>query len=149
MENISGFGLVAQIVASSTFPNGFTVTQFADDADPLDSPDLTVADTAFGLNGDMIIWTRPVGIEITINVIPTSVDDMNLSALVDANRIGKGKQSARDTVGIVFNYPNGMIVNMSPGVVITGSIVPQVASAGRIKTRSYHFRFQNITKSNG
>jgi hypothetical protein len=149
MQNISGFGLTAQIVASNTFPNGFTLTEFADDADPLDSPDMEVADTAFGLNGDMVLWTRPVGIEITLNVIPTSEGDENLSMLLNANRIGKGKQSSRDIVGIVLNYPNGMIVNMSPGVMITGSIVAQVASAGRIKTRSYRFRFQNITKTGG
>jgi hypothetical protein len=149
MQNISGFGLVARITASNTFPNGFTVTEFADDADPLDSPDLEVADSAFGLNGDMVVWTRPIGIEITTNVIPTSEGDQNLAVLVDANRIGKGKQSARDVIGIVFTYPSGMIVNMSPGIIITGSIVPQIASAGRFKTRAYRFRFQNITKTGG
>jgi hypothetical protein len=84
-----------------------------------------------------------------MNVIPTSPGDENLAALLNANRIGKGKQSARDVIGIVYTYPNGMIVNMSPGVIISGSIVPQVASAGRIKTRLYRFRFENITKSGG
>jgi hypothetical protein len=149
MNNISGFGLSAQVTASNTFPNGFPVTEFADDADPLDSPDLEATDTAFGLNGDMVVWSRPAGIEITMNVIPTSAADQNLAALLDANRVGKNKAGARDQVGIVFTYPNGMIVNVSPGVIVSGSIIPQVSSAGRIKTRLYRFRFQNVSKSGG
>ena len=100
--NVSGFGLTAQIVAGTTFPNGVTITAFADDADPLDSPDFTAADTAFGLNGDMIVWSRANGIEIAINVIPTTEDDDNLDALLDANRVGKNKSSSRDSVEIIF-----------------------------------------------
>lgn len=145
--NISGFGLTAQIVASATFPQGVTVTSFGDDADPLDSPDLTVADTAYGLNGDMVVWSRATGIEVAVNVIPTSEDDDNLDALTDANRVGKNKTSARDRIDIVFTYPNGQRVTCSSGVIVVGSIVPQIASSGRMKTRQYRFRFEKITKS--
>lgn len=149
MINVSGFGLEAQITASSTFPNGFPLTEFADDADPLDSPDLEAADTSMGLNGDMIVWSRPTGIEVVFNVIPTTEGDTNLDALLFANRVGKGKQSARDQVGIVIVYPNGTKATLSEGVILSGSMVPQVSSAGRIKTRSYRFRFGRITKTAG
>ena len=149
MQNISGFGLSAQITASVTFPNGFTTTEFADDADPLDSPDLEVADSAFGLNGDMVVWSRPVGIEMTMNMIPFSIGDQNLAALVEANRVAKNKFGARDTIGIVWTYPNGMILNASPGILITGSVVPQVATVGRVKTRLYRFRFESVSKTGG
>ena len=145
--NVSGFGLTAQIVADTTFPNGVTITAFADDADPLDSPDFTAADTAFGLNGDMIVWSRANGIEIAINVIPTTEDDDNLDALLDANRVGKNKSSSRDSVEIIFTYPNGQRANCSSGVIVSGAILPQVAGSGRIKTRQYRFRFEQITKS--
>jgi hypothetical protein len=147
MVNISGFGLSAQVIASSTFPNGFQVTAFADDADPLDSPDLQAADTAFGLNGDMLIWSRPAGIEISINVIPDSPDDKNLYALLDANRVAKQKNGARDTVGIVFTYPSGQVVNTSKGAIISGPMLNQVASSGRLKTHMYRFRFEQISKT--
>lgn len=148
MINISGFGLAAHVTASATFPSGFPITAWADDADPLDSPDLDAADTAMGLNGDMIVWSRPQGIEISTNVIPTSPDDVNLNVLLNANRIAKGKTSARDTVGIVFTYSDGTIVTLSSGVIISGPVVPQVASAGRLKTHMYRFRFEQVTKAN-
>jgi len=149
MINISGFGLLAIVTASASFPTGFSVADFADDADPLDSPDLVAADTAFGLNGDMLVWTRPAGIEIVLNVIPTSDSDSNLAVLLDANRVGKNKSSARDQVGMVITYPNGMIANLSKGVIISGAILPNVASAGRMKTRLYRFRFEQVSKSGG
>jgi hypothetical protein len=148
MINISGFGLGAQVTASNTFPNGFNVTEWADDADPLDSPDLELADTGMGLNGDMVVWSRPMGIEISLNVIPTTESDTNLDVLAQANRVARGKRGARDTIGIVFTYPNGQIVTMSSGVMISGPMAPPVASAGRMKTHMYKFRFEQISKSN-
>lgn len=147
MINVSGFGLAAQITATKSFPNGFTLNEFADDADPLDSPDFEAADTAMGVNGHMIVWSRPAGIEVVLSVIPTSPGDTNLDALLVANRVGMNKVSARDQVGIIFTYPNKNVVTMSEGVILSGSIVPQVTSAGRIKTRQYRFRFGNITKT--
>jgi len=148
MKNISGFGLVAQVTASNTFPNGFSVTEFADDADPLDTPDLEVAESAMGLNGDMVVWSRPQGIEISMNVIATSPSDDNLDVLLSANRVAKGKVGARDEIGIVLSYPDGRKAVLSKGIMISGPIVNQVASAGRYKTRMYRFRFEQITKSN-
>lgn len=149
MQNISGFGLTGRIVASTTFPNGFDVTAFADDADPLDTPDLDLADTAMGLNGDMLVWSRPQGIEIVMNVIATSPDDDNLAVVFESNRIGKGKTSARDIISVTLTYPNGLLAQLSQGVMVTGTALPSVASAGRFKSRPYRFRFQNITKTGG
>ena len=148
MINISGFGLQAQIIATNTFPNGFNLTEFADDADPLDSPDLEAADTAMGTNGDLIVWSRPQGIEISFNVIPTSPSDTNLDVLLSANRVAKGKTSAKDNVTVIVTYPNGAIATMSQGSIISGAILPQLASSGRLKTRMYRFRFEQITKAN-
>lgn len=148
MIDTSIFGLSAQIIANQTFPNGFTVTEWADDADPLDSPDLQVADTAMGPNGDLVVWSRPMGIEISMNLIPTSPGDTNLDVLLSANRVAKGKFGARDICSIVWTYPNGMKVTASSGKLITGTLVPNASSAGRLKTRHYVFRFEQLTKAN-
>ncbi|QOV06238.1 hypothetical protein CPT_Maja_018 [Burkholderia phage Maja] len=146
MINISGFGLSGRVIASNTFPNGFDVTAFADDMDPLDSPDLEVADTGFGLNGDMVTWSRPTGIEITLGVIPNSEDDRNFAATLEANRVAKGKRGARDVINIVMNYPNGDIVTLSQGVIVRGRPIQQVASSGRLTSKPYTFRFGNVAK---
>jgi len=144
---VSAFGLSAHIIASKTFPNGFILTEFADDADPLDSPDFQAADTASGLNGDMLVWSKAGGIEIAVNVIPTSPGDDNLDALLDANRNGKNKSSAQDAIGIVFTYPTGQRVICADGVILSGPMLPQVAGSGRLKTRLYRFKFEKVTKS--
>lgn len=146
MEEISVFGLTANIVASKTFPQGFVVSAFADDGDPLDSADLEVADTGMGPNGDGLTWSRPMMVDCSINVIPQSPDDMNLQALLDANRVAKGKTSARDIIGIVWKYPNGMTVTLSSGKLISGPVVPSGTSAGRMKSKRYNFRFEQVSR---
>lgn len=145
--NISGFGLSATITASNTFPNGITITAFADDADSMDSPDFTYADTGSGTNGHMVIWSKPGGLELAFNVIPTSEDDVNLSALFEANRVGLGKSSARDTIGVVVTYPDSSRATFTNGTVLVGSLLPQLASSGRLKSRMYRFKFESMTKT--
>lgn len=149
MMNISGFGLVVNLVASRTFPSGIIVTEFADDTDPLDSPDLQLADTSMGLNGDLIVWSRPQGIEVALAVIPTSESDLNLQAIFDANRVGKNKSGARDTIEMVVSYPSGEKAMASQGVMTVGTALPAVVSAGRFRTRTYRFTFESISRRRG
>ena len=86
--NISGFDSAINIIASSTFPVGFVVTQFADDSDPFDIPSLQIGDSAMGLNGDLLTWSKANPIKVTLNVVPLGDDDINLAILLEANRVG-------------------------------------------------------------
>lgn len=147
MMNISGFGLSVNLVASRTFPNGFVITEFADDTDPLDSPDMDIADTAMGLNGDFLLWARAQSVDVALAVIAGTPSDVNMGILLEANRVAKGKTVSRDIIGLTVNYPNGLIASVSQGVMVSGQVMPQIASAGRFKTRTYRFRFENITKT--
>lgn len=147
MQNISGFALTAVVTASRTFPSGFPVTQFADDADPLDSPDIAIAEAAYGLNGHMVTWSRANGLELVVSVIASGEDDKNLEALAMANRVGLDKSGARDVVGIVFAYPDGSKVTASNGVLTTSPLMSGVASSGRYKTKQYRFRFESVVKA--
>lgn len=147
MLDISTFGLQGLVTATNTFPDGFIINEFADDSDPLNSPDLEIAETAFGPNGDMVTWTRPQGIEIDVGMITFSPGYVNCDILLEANRVAKGKTGARDKVGIVFTYPNGIVVTMSSGKIISGPAVPNASSAGRAKSSTYKFRFERITKT--
>lgn len=145
--NVSGFGLSVTIVASVTFPQGFTITEFADDADPITNTEQDLTDSAMGLNGDHVMWSRPNLIEVVANVIARSADDVNLTVLAEANRTGKGKTSARDIITMTINYPDGMIASLTKGVIATAEMLPQVQNSGRLKGRPYRFRFENIAKS--
>jgi hypothetical protein len=143
MQEISGFGLKVHIMASSTFPVGFPVTQFADDADPFDAPAIAYADKAMGLNGDLITWSKATPIDITINVIPDSADDLNLQILAEANRVSKGKTSARDVITLTRIDAAGRIAVLSNGRLTNAPPLSSVASAGRKKTAAYTFTFES------
>lgn len=147
MADISGFGLRVQIVGSKTFPSGFTVTQFADDGDPFDLPSIQIADKAMGINGDLVTWSKASPLAITINVIPNSDDDKNLATLFEANRVGKGKASAKDKVTMTGIYPDATTITLSAGAITDGMPGNSVASAGRLKSKSYAFVFENMTRS--
>jgi hypothetical protein len=144
---IGGFGLSVLLRASTTFPAGLTLEQFADDADPFDFPDIDIAEVAMGLNGDMVSWSKAKPLLVNLALIPESNDDNNLSVLLAANRVGKSKQSARDTITLIGGYPSGAIVTLGTGKLLSGSISNSVNSAGRMKSKVYKLAFQNITIS--
>lgn len=145
MQDISVFGLQLNLVASVTFPAGFLITQFADDADPFDIPSLQIADKAMGVNGDLITWSKANPLEVTINVVPGGEDDTNLNILLNANRVGRGKFSARDIITMAGVYPDGRTVTLTQGKLTNGSPARSGASSGRLKTKPYVFAFEGST----
>ena len=145
MTDISATGLQVQIVASNTFPAGFTVSQFADDADPLDSASIQIADSAMTLNGEQVSWSMANSIPVTINVIPGTDEDINLSILHEANRVGLGKTSARDKITAVVIYPGILPTTLSGGLIKNGPSLTSTAGTGRKKTKAYEFSFENKT----
>ena len=142
MYNISGNGLSISLVASTTFPRGININQFADDSDPLDVPSIQISDVAMGLNGDLITWSKAVPIKITLSVIPGSDNDVALSILLASNRIGRGKVSNRDVITMNVSYPDGNYVTLTDGIITDGIPFSPTANSGRLKTRTYQFSFQ-------
>ncbi len=142
-QDISGFGISVTLVASVTFPSGIVLTEFADDADPFDNPSIQLADAAMTLNGDLLNWSTANPIVSTINLIPQSGDDINLAILAEANRVGKGKTSARDVITLTGVFPNGSAIIYSNGHISDALPSNSVASAGRLKSKPYIFKFEN------
>ena len=143
MQNISGFGSALSIIASKTFPIGLYLTEFADDSDPLDIPSIQVADKAMGVNGDLIIWSRAIPINVNVSVIPGSFTDINLAILLEANRVGRGKIGARDVITFTWAYPAGNFITILNGAITDGPPASSVASSGRFKSKTYSFSFEN------
>lgn len=141
MSDISGFGLRITIIASVMFPAGITITQFADDADPLESPSQQLADVGLGLNGHMVSWRTPQVIPVTFNLLPNTSDDRNMRILAEANMVSEGKPSTNDVITMTIYYPSGEVRILSGGVITDGMIGNSVASAGRLKTKPYVFKF--------
>lgn len=147
MTDISAFGIRVRLVASSTFPAGIDLTQFADDADALDVAAQEIAATAMGVNGDLVTWSRANPLPLVLNLIPNGEDDRNMQVLFEANRVGRGKTSARDTITVTAVYPDGGAVTWSGGVLTNGMVSNSVASAGRLKSKPYTFSFEAIARS--
>lgn len=147
MQDISAFGIRVQVIASETFPAGISITQFADDADPFDAPSMQIRDKAMGVNGDLISWSKANPIPVTLNVVPGGDDDINLSVLFEANRVGKGKFGARDVISIVAIYPDGSVAAFSQGVITDGQPANSAQSSGRLKSKAYAFAFENVNRS--
>lgn len=143
LNDITGFGLVINLIASNTFPAGIAITQFADDADPVDMASIKIADTSMGLNGDLIKWSKAVPNPFVINVIPNSLDDVNLAILANANRVSQGKNSAKDTITATVVYPDGTVITYTNGAITDAPFGTSVASAGRMKTKAYVFSFES------
>ena len=144
-RDISGVGSELRIVASVTFPIGFEITEFADDADPFDFGSQTIAETALTLNGDLVSWSTANPIPFTLNVIPGSEDDLNLATLLEANRVGKGKIAAQDLITVAYTHPSADIrsVILTNGRILEGMNGNSVASGGRFKSKPYTFAFEN------
>ena len=147
MQDVSAIGFALILRASETFPNGFTISEVADDADPFDIPAVEIASTAMNVNGDLVTWSSPTPMTPTINVIPASESDKNLSILWDANRAARGKRHARDVITLVASYPDGSTKTFSEGKMTSGMPGGSVASGGRIKSNAYVFAFQDFSQT--
>jgi hypothetical protein len=146
-QDISGFGARVRLVASNTFPEGIDLTQFADDTDPFDLPSLQIRDKGMGVNGDLVTWSKATPLPISLAMIPGSEDDLNLQVLFDANRVGRGKDSAADEITITVIYPDDQVLTLTSGALTDGPAGPGIASAGRKKTSTYQFVFENMSRS--
>lgn len=142
-QDIAAFGFTLSLIASNTFPVGIPITQFADDSDPFDIPAFPINEVAMGLNGDLISWSKANPLKATLAIIPGSDDDVNLAILYEANRVGRGKTSARDVITMTAVYPSGATISLTSGKITDGMPGSSVASAGRLKTKTYMFAFEN------
>lgn len=147
MQDISAFGIRVRVVASNTFPAGVTLTQFADDADSMTVEPQTIAETAMGVNGDLVAWSSANPLPLVLNLIPNSEDDRNMQVLLEANRVGRGKLSARDVITITAVYPDGGIGTWSGGVITQGRVGNSIAQSGRLQSKPYTFSFESYTRS--
>lgn len=142
--NISLFGFSVRITASQTFPNGFTITEWADDQAPVDSANIETAGYGMGPNGDMVVWQKPAALVASYSVIPNSQSDKNLSILHEANRISKLKGiSLMDVITAVAVYQDGRVVTLSQGMIHSGPAVPAGVQDGRLSTRAFGFVFED------
>lgn len=148
-QDISSTGLSYRVVGSVTYPNGVTISEVADGTDPLDIPEVQIAESAMTANGTLVHWSAPKPIVIKVAVVPGSEDDIALAYLFDANRAAKGRRTARDQITVIGNYPDGGTVTLSGGHCVAYMPGRSTTSAGRYKDSVYSFTFENVATTKG
>jgi hypothetical protein len=144
--DISGFGSELALFASTTFPNSILITEFADDADPADSPSIQIRDKAMGLNGRLITWGKAIPVGLTINVIPNSDDDINLDLLFSSNQVALGRRPVFDVIDATMMYAGGSSsTDFNNGATTDYMPANSIASSARLKSKPYVFAFQTKT----
>lgn len=144
MPDLSHFGTVATITASNTLPTPAPITHFADDADGMDLPEMTIADMVMGTNGDAVTWTIAAPIELSLNLIPNTLSHLTMNTLFEANRAEKGKLPARDEITLIRIAPDLSTLTLTGGKIISGTPATSMASSGRLKTATYKLRFAKM-----
>lgn len=143
MPDISAMGIKVTIIAAPSYPTGFTITQFADDGDSINLPDMTIMQSGMGVNGDLVTWRTAVPCEIDLNIIPETDDCQNLENLFKLNMTQKSKISTNDLITMTVQHPSGRIDVLTNGRIIRGKPVQDYSANGRAKTRNFGFVFEN------
>lgn len=147
MADISGFGLVMTITASTTYPAPVTLLNLAKDTDALAIADNVIGDAETGVNGEIISWSTNNPIEVTLSAIPDSLTDMALFNLWNANRPEFGKRGARDVITLTVIMPDGSTQNFKSGKMTSGTPSPGVSGEGKMKTPTFKILFQSIVRT--
>lgn len=140
-KNISAFGTKISIVSTVTFPYGFTLSQFADDVDPLVVEDLVVSKHEMLLNGKILGYRTANATIVELAVIPGTNDDANLAIILAANRVKTKILPTPDILVMTIGYSDGSVCVLSDGVMLSGPPTRSVMAAGRERTNKYKFAF--------
>ena len=141
--DVSSLGIKLMIIAAPTFPQGFVIDQWADDADPIEFDNIDIGNAAVGVNGDVIFWKKAVMIPMAVNVIPNSTGDQNLEIIQTVNRAAKNKVSVTDDITAVVTYPDGKTITLTGGIMINVPTATSASADGRLRTKRYTFVFSN------
>ena len=147
VQNVSAFGIKVALRANVTYPVPIVLTQFADETDPFDIPSIAIAETAKGVNGDLVTWSSANPVNITLAMIAGSDDDEAMSLLFQANNPSGLATPSGDIIVLTAIYPDTSVVVASGGVPLEFMPGKSVATAGRLKSNTYTFSFEQIVQT--
>lgn len=145
MQNISGFGTKLFIVATQSFPVGFTVTKFADDKDPLKVEEVEPTGYELLIDGSLFAFDKGAPVKVAVSVIPGSDDDINLKILLQARKSAPSIVPLPDVTSMVISYGNGGTVALSSGAIISGPLADSIGQGGRMVGNTYTFVFGSFS----
>lgn len=129
------------ISATNTFPLGFEVSDFADDVDPCELPEVPLGVGVKDLNGRVFFQNVAPIIPIYVNVIAYSPSDKRLQTLYNSNLSASNKVSNSDIITLMLKYNGQMDSLYGNGKMIIGSPDVPIQARGRYRSRRYGFIF--------
>lgn len=141
MIDVSGFGTGITVVAIQSFPAGFNLSQFADDADPLQVEAVEPVGYEMLYDGSLFAFDKAAAIKLSVSVIPGSDDDINLKILLQARKGAVKLVPLPDVTTMAISYPDGGRVMLTNGTIISGPLADSIQTTGRKKGNQYTFAF--------
>lgn len=131
---------------------GITVSQFMDDANPVEFPDVEVSSVGVNCNGKMIRNAKPNIVTMSVTVIPGSNNDSALYELWKKYRVQDGKNN-----GGQWETPLNASINIKTigsrkssykfggGTMVSGPGGPASTAEGKMQGRTYTFAFATVS----
>jgi hypothetical protein len=141
MQNISGFGAKVTVLALQTFPMGFTLSEFADDVDPIIFEEVQPVGYEMMYDGGLYSFESAAPVLAHVSVIPGSEDDMNLRILLSNKKSGPSILPIEDVTSMSIQYPNNGMVMLTNGTIVKGPLADSIIQTGRKKANTYTFAF--------
>ena len=144
MQDVSAFGTTITILATQSFPIGFTVDNFADDKDPLKIENIEATGYTFLIDGSLFIFDKAALIKVEISVIAASDDDINLKTMLQARKGSSSIIGLPDITTMTIAYGNGGVVMFTAGSIVSGPLGDSIEQSGRHPSNTYTFVFSDF-----
>lgn len=141
MIDVSGFGTGIVVLALQSFPMGFSLSQFADDVDPIAAKEVDAIGYEMLFDGDLFAFDKAAPIEVSVSVVPGSSDDINLKILLQSKKGAAAILPLPDITSMVITYPDKGRVILTKGTIVRGPLLDSIVSNGRKKGNTYTFVF--------
>jgi hypothetical protein len=141
MIDLSSFGTGITIVATTSFPVGFSLSSFADDESPLDVENTEVSGYEKLYDGTIFTFDKTSPILLSVGIMPNTDDDINMKILMQMRKSNAQILPLPDVTSMIIVYPDGGRVAMSNGSIISGPLADSLTREGRKKGNVYHFVF--------
>ena len=132
--------------------SGLIITQFMDDANPIDIQDVEVSTVGVNCNGSMIRNAKPNLIMISVTVIPNSRDDVELRKMWKQFRVqGSGNKDWSNSVSLTVNLGTQdaktamKAYSYTNGTMVSGPGGPVANAEGKMQGRTYTFAFCSVS----
>lgn len=126
---------------------GITVTDFMDDANPVEFQDVEVSSVGVNCNGSMIRNAKPNVIMMSVTVIPGSANDTAFYNLWKLYRVqGKWEKKWEEGLqaSITIGGGDNAKLSFSNGTMVSGPGGPSSNGEGKMTGRTYTFAFVTV-----